>query len=296
MLENTALLYVNQSEFDARLTSYGITVLGAAIAALFHKGQTELCRAPYFAYSSMLFFFMAIAQLVWLSSIPAIIGGFLWIFMLVDVVVGLIVGYAYWVIAMARSRDAYGHGRMAFLALIPFGNLWLVLTRSKHAISASRVPTIPHLTGGVGIVTGVVLFFAGSTLLSVVQDKMNATVEVAAYDSKTQEAIIGELLGSEEGLRMTLQLIATEVTSQRIDEITKLQRIESDGTTLRYVYEVSSNAALLSESMKSSLLRKNCTLQALRSLIEAGATIEHVYRRSSGSEIGRVQVTQELCS
>ena len=81
--------------------------------------------------------------------------------MIISLVSLIAAGYFLCRIAMARSRDAYGHGRMAFLAFIPYANFWLLLTPSKKAISANRAPTIPLLSGGLGVLTGFVLLAAG---------------------------------------------------------------------------------------------------------------------------------------
>lgn len=48
-------------------------------------------------------------------------------------------------------------------------------------------------------------------------------------------------------------------------------------------------------SMQTDLVLHNCTLEALRPVIEAGATVEHVYWRTDGSEIGVVTVTRDIC-
>ncbi len=122
MLEDIAIQYVSQTEDSLRLISYVITIAGAVAAATFHKSSAELRRAPYFAYSGLLFFIAAASQLVWFGSISAMTGGFLWVLTLMDVIVGLGVGYAIGIIAMARSRDAFGHARMAALAFIPIAN------------------------------------------------------------------------------------------------------------------------------------------------------------------------------
>jgi len=68
-----------------------------------------------------------------------------------------------------------------------------------------------------------------------------------------------------------------------------------DGTTLRYIYEVSTNPEALPMSMRMGLVQHNCTYEALRPVIEAGATVEHVYQRTDGSEIGVVTVTRDIC-
>lgn len=294
MFEDLAIQYVSQTEESLRLISYGITIAGAVVAAIFHKSTAELRRAPYFAYSGLLFFIAAASQLVWFGSIPAMTGGFLWVFMLVDVVVGLGVGYAFGIIAMARSRDAYGHARIAFLAFIPIANFWLLLTPSKNEVSANRAPTIPLLTGALGVLTGFVLLFAGGALSVFIQVETNRMVAEAENDSEMRRAGVDMMLRGQ-GLEETLRQIAAEVPSQRVDETTTLLRVLGDGMTLRYVYEVSTNANALSMSMRTGFVRHNCTYEALRSVIEAGATVEHVYQQTDGAEIGVVTVTRDIC-
>lgn len=295
MLEEIAIQYVNQTEDRLRLISYGITIAGAVVAAIFHKSNAELRRAPYFAYSGLLFFIAAASQLIWFGSISAMIGGFLWIFMLVDVVVGLGVGYAFGIIAMARSRDGFGHARRAVLAFIPIANFWLLLTPSKGDVSANRAPTIPLLTGGLGVLTGFVLLFAGVALGTFIQVETDRIVAESENDPAMQRASIDMMLRAQ-GLEETLRQMAAEVPSQRVDEVTHLLRVLGDGTTLRYIYEVSTNPHTLPSSLPMGLIQQNCNYEALRPVIEAGAAIEHVYKRTDNSEIGIVTVTLDICN
>ncbi|KHQ54496.1 hypothetical protein [Mameliella alba] len=294
MLEDLAIQYVSQSEDSLRMISYGITIAGAVVAPFFHKSTAELQRAPYFAFSGLLFFIAATSQLVWFGSISAMTGGFLWVLMLVDVIVGLGVGYAFGIIAKARSRDAYGHARMAILAFIPIANFWLLLTPSKNDMSLNRAPTIPLLKGGLGVLTGFVLLFAGVALGAFIQVETNRMVAVAENDPAMQRAGIDMMLRGK-GLEETLRQIAAEVPSKRVDETTTLHRVLGDGTTLRFVYEVSTNPDALPVSMRMGLVQHNCTYEALRPVIEAGAKVEHVYQRSDGSEIGVVTITRDKC-
>ena len=59
MLEEIAIQYISQTEDSLRLISYGITIVGAIAAAIFHTSSAGLRRAPYFAYSGLLFFIAA---------------------------------------------------------------------------------------------------------------------------------------------------------------------------------------------------------------------------------------------
>ena len=222
------------------------------------------------------------------------IGGFLWVLVLVDVVVGLAVGYAIAMTAMARSRDAYGHARMAFLAFIPLANFWLLLAPTKNDLSPNSAPTIPLLTGALGVLTGFALLVAGIALGAFIQVETNRMVADAERDPGLQRTGVDIMLRGQ-GIEETLRQMAAEVPSQRVDETTILMRVVAEGTTLRYVYEVSTNLDSLPSSMRTGLVQHNCTYQALSPAIEAGAIIEHVYRRTDGGEIGVVTVTRAIC-
>lgn len=294
MLEEIAVQYVNQTEDTLRALSYGISIAGGIAAGIFHKSDSELRRAPYFAYAGLLFLITAASQLVWFGAVQAISGGYLWVLMLVDVVIGLGFGYGYGVIAMARSRDAYGHARNAFLAFVPFANLVLLLTPSKYEVSANRAATIPLLTGGVGVLTGFALFIAGIVISIFIKVEMGRMFENSAKDPTIQSQTIDMMLRSQ-GLEETLRRIALEVPRQRVDETTTLLRVEADRATIRYIYEVSTVVDQLPGSVRAGLVQQNCGYDFLQKLMKADATIEHVYRQSDGSSIGIVTVSRQIC-
>jgi len=294
MLEDIAIQYVGQTEIRLQLISYLFTVAGAIVAAIFHKSDITLQRSPYFAYSCILIFIAKGAQFVWLDPISAAVEGFLWVLMLNDLIVDLAIGYTLGIIAMARSRDAYGHARKAFLAFIPVANLWLFLARSKDGGLAVRSSTPPLLTGRLGVLTGCALFIASFVLGAFFQmeaARMAAEVE----NSPTMGRAVVEMRLRSQGVEKVLGQIAAEVPPQKVDETTDLLRVEGIGTTLRYTYEVSTNPAALPATLRTNLLQEICTREGLRPLIEAGATIDYVFDRTDGSEIGVVSVTRDMC-
>jgi uncharacterized membrane protein len=295
MLEDVAVQYVFQSEEDLRIIGFGLTVVGAVIAGLRNKSSDELRRAPYFAYTALLFFVASVSQLVWLGSIPAMTGGYLWAFMLVDVVVWLTVGYAVGVIALARSRDAYGHGGMAFLAFIPLGNFWLLLTGSKNAASPNNTPTIPLLSGAVGVVTGFALLISGVALSAFIQTETERLAVLAQDDPALQEVGLDMMLQSS-GVEATLQEVAMSMpTPSKVDEITTIVQVAAEGRELIYIYELASSATSLPEAMRTNLSDQNCNYAPLRPLFDAGATLVHIYRGLDGIEIGTIKVDRAAC-
>ena len=62
----------------------------------------------------------------------------------------------------------------------------------------------------------------------------------------------------------------------------------SSRRSLRYVYEISSDPKKLSILMREGLVQQNCTYEGLKPVVEAGATIEHLYLRSDGTKIDTV--------
>jgi hypothetical protein len=294
MIENIAIQYFFQTQYNLWLISFGIIIVGAIASGIFHNSSVELRRVPYFFYTGLLLFIAATSQLVWLGFIPAFKGGFLWVFMLSDVIVGLTVGYAFGIIAMARSRDAYGHARMAPLVFIPVASFWLLLTSSKNKKSANRGLTIRLLTGAFGVLAGFVLIGASGGVRAYIQAE-TARMEARIEDDPAMQRTAIDMMLRSQGIEETLLQLASEVPSLRVDETTNLLRAVGDGTILRYVYEVSTNVGVLPLSMRTGLVQQNCTYDLLRPLIEAGAIIEHIYKRTDGSEIGVVTVTRDDC-
>jgi hypothetical protein len=295
MLEDIAIQYINQSEDRLKLIGYGLTILGAIVAGVMNKSEVEIARAPYFAYSALIVLAVYAVQIVWLETLGAMAGGYLWVLMIVSALASAVSGFFFGRIAMARSRDAYGHGRMAVLAFIPLANLWLLLTPSKHTMSANRTPTIPLLTGGLGVVSGFVMLIAAVAVTVFIEQEANRMVERAQTEPASQQAGIEFMIRSQ-GLEETLRLMAAESqTPITVNEVTTLAQIEADGSQLRRTYVVDLDLATISEEFRAESANGICAYGPFIPLLRAGATIREVYVEADGSPIGAVMVTREAC-
>ncbi len=194
-MEELAFQYATLSESDRGLVLWVITVIGAIVAAFTTRSASELQRAGYFAFSGMLFLLMIFVSVgtmtfafsgmffllmtfisvgtMTLLLVQAIVGGFSWVIAGLEILIILVFGFFFGRVAMARSRDAYGHSGMAVLAFVPLANLWLLFTPSKNKISANRVPTIPLLSGGLGVVSGLVMLIAGQLFRPIMRSKQS---------------------------------------------------------------------------------------------------------------------------
>jgi hypothetical protein len=295
MLENLAFEFVNLSVQNRRLIGFGLMVVGAIVAGLTHQSASELRRAPYFAFSCLLILLSVSGQLVWLESSAAMSNGYLWVLMFCDMLVDVLVGYGFGVVGIARSLDAYGQRRMAVLAFIPIANLWLLLTPSKNDTSVNRMSTPRAFTGETGVLLGFGVTFAGIILGIAIGKEVERRATVAQSDPAVQRVGVDLMIRSK-GLDSTLRQLAQEVPiPDTIDDTTTLIRVEGNGSTLRYTYQVSTEVGDLPESYSAELVAQNCNFIAMRPVIDAGGGLQHVYLRKDGSEIGTVSVNKYIC-
>lgn len=294
-MEYIAIRYVSLEESELRGIFTLFAIAGGVLSALTRTIEYELARAPYFAYSMLIYLFVAATQLVWLGSIDAMLGGYLFALMAVDVVSGVVGGYALAGIATARSRNAFGHGRAAALAFIPLANLVLLFARPR-ANSAAGSGAIPLFSGGLGVFSAFFCLIGTIALSAYITTESQRIVEEAAatdpaFQTKSLETGIVGL-----GINETLRQLASEVpVPEALDEVTTLVRVDADGDTLRYVYELSGEVTSIPFSMRVSLVNSNRKLPFFEPVFKADGSIQHLYLGQDGSEVGRVDVTRQAC-
>ncbi len=295
MIEDLALRFANQEEDTLQQIGVGLFVFGAIIAAMVTRSKIEIARAPYFAYSALVFFAVSAVQIVWLQTGPAMAGGYLWVWVTISLAASIASGYLYCRIALARSRDAYGNGRMAILGFIPFAHFWLLLTPSKDAVSANRVPMIPLLSGGLGVLTGLVSLAAGVGVAVYIDAQSRMLSQQIQTDSVAQQVWVDSMIRSQ-GLEETLRYLAAEAqTPIAVDEVTTLAMIEAAGTQLRRTYVVDFEGMRMTEEFRTRSRNGICAWQAFEPILRAHGSIQEIYVEGSGREIGSVMVTRDEC-
>ena len=125
-------------------------------------------------------------------------------------------------------------------------------------------------------------------------------IERAGSDSDigtdTAVAVLQSAIRSQ-GLPEVIQMVAEAAKPYRIDEYAEVERFEADGTILRYLYRVQWDTAALPPELAEALRADNCGNPAIRVLLDAEATVEHVFRRADTlATIGTVEVTGAHCA
>ena len=295
MLEETAIRFVSQQETNLQGIVLSLIILGAIIAGISTRSKIEITRAPYFAYLGLIIFGYSGVQLVWLLSGNAIAGGYLWALVAMSLSASIVAAYLFCIVAMARSRDAYGHGRMSILAFIPIANFWLLLTRSNNENSSNRARTARLLTGGLGVLTGFVLFVASIGVNAYIEYQ-NREIEIPAeIEADTQKTAVDSIIRSH-GMEEALRILAAEVqTPLEVDEATTLARIEADGLQLRRTYVVDIEGWEMTEDFRSTSRNGICAWPPFEPILRARGSVREVYVESGGKAIGSVLVTRSEC-
>ena len=297
MLEDLAIQLVSQSEGTLTGLGLGMAIVGAIIAAMVTRSNVEIARAPFFAYAALIIFAGSAVQIVWLAAVPAAIGGYLWVLAAISLAAAIASGYFVCLLAMARSRDAYGHARMAFLAFIPIANLWLLVVRSKNEMSANRAPTIPLLSGGLGVLTGFCFLAAAAGVNAYFNQQARMLEQKVQSEPPSDQAVIDDMIRSN-GLEQTLRTMAAESAAQMpiaIDEVTTLAKIEAAGTRLRRTYIVDIDGWTVTEEHRARSNNAICTWPPFQPILQAGGAIREVYVERNGREIGALTVTRNDC-
>lgn len=296
MLEELAVHVVTYDEDILGSILIGVGLIGFATALIFQRRQKyELQRAPYFAISMLLYFSITMLNFIWLFSFTAMHFGVLWI------VVGIVfsgiavIMYFYGMLALARSRDAFGHGRYAILAVIPLANFVLLLQASRNAVSSNRFPTITLLSGKLGVISGFVMATVSVALGTFLGRQSNKILADAQNNPAAQSVVIDYMVRTQ-GVEGTLKKVVSDShTPIVVDEVTTLTRIEAGGNRLRRTYVVNLENISLNRNFWAGIEKNICSYGPFSPLLHEGAAIEEVYVKPDGLLIGTLVVTQESC-
>jgi hypothetical protein len=295
MLEDVAHNYINQSEQVIRAFNMGSILAGATLAALTTSSKSEIQRGSYLALISLVTLGIAVTQLAWLWGTQAMAAGYLWTLMSLDLLASFAAGIALCRLAMARARDATGRPGYALLAFIPIANLFLVFGRSAKSESPNRKPLPALLRGFPGLITCIVATGAAVTVaasLSVLQKQQAENIE----DQPLSQLAAVESMLRTKGVSGTLKAIASQASLPvAIDNVTKLTRVEAEGSQLRRTFVVSATNVSMTVDMRTRVQNAVCASPFFVALLRSGASVREMYIKPDGTQIGVYLITRDSC-
>ena len=293
-LENAAMSYL---VFASEYEGYNLLIVyfSALCFGLVKPVGFRLQRGTYFLNSALIILAGSLSQMIWFIAAPAIANNFISVLVLIDIGAWIASGYAFVVIAKARSNDAYGHARYAALAFIPIANLWLLFTPSKDKFTLKLSPL---LTGGTAVILGLVLSVAGRGLAIGIQNSIEDYVaDNTTYETSTKinERWISYYISNGDIEEAILFLKSGESIGSKIDELTILEDIEVRNETMEYRFRIL-DTSITGFSQQQRNTWENYVCNNYPQMIDAGAMIVWHYYSSSEPVLARIIGNSEVCS
>lgn len=187
MLEDFALRYFDASLTRLALLSWLIIVAGGVVGWLMPQRVTGITRAPYFAIKGALVLALAqISHIAMQMTVPSLLGEWFWAVLTMQAAALFLYGLLLVRLSAARSRDAFGHGNLALLCLVPLLSLILTFKRSKGDPALRQIGNRSLLTGQMGVFVGGVLLVLSVALNNYVQEEQAKRLAQADQDHRLE--------------------------------------------------------------------------------------------------------------
>jgi hypothetical protein len=286
MLDRWAYAMQGWGEFELILTAFGMLLAGFLLGLLIRRGgQAEMHRAPYVALVGLLTAGVGALPYLFLFTLKAQAMGLFGVLFLGVFALLALAGLIFGVLAHARSVNAYGNGRGAWMGVVPFANLVLMGVAPK--VESQMNPVLSTLLVVIGI-SGLV---GGRVLDRLVSDTLE---DAPAESTETIADAITSQIGVQ-GIESVLAEIAMQTGRTQVDSETVLVRADAAGSTLHFVYEVSSLAAQAGPLLEPAVRQNTCDNPVSLALMDGGATLVMDYNGPDGVQVISVTMVKRDC-
>ena len=193
MLEDFAISLTLQSEAALMAWGIGVSLLGFVLALRICRNSLwSLRRVPYFIAFAGIFVLSSLLPLAWMATFEAMKHGVLWLLVALAFLGIAAFGYVYGMISHARSVSGYGDGSSAWMAFVPFANLFLLF---KAPLQKDETNSAARMAGNsVGVVLGLFLLALGQGITKASDDVLNNMSDRAGADVEFQSISIEAML------------------------------------------------------------------------------------------------------
>lgn len=291
MLNDFALDFIIRNDHQLWSGSLYLGMVGGALSALLSRQTGLMTRAPYFLGNAIIVFVAALSMALLIPSAATVEGETTWLFVLCWALVQAACGFFLWRLAMARSRDAYGHAKAAMIAFVPLVNVWLMAVPSRE--EERDIRPFWRRRGFVYVLAGLGLLGWGHFATGKIAERFR----VAAIQEGTLPVDLElQYLVNKDGLEKTLAFLAqTLKLPARINDILVLFDHEAEGNTYRKFFIVDAETLPASFDLAGSVRTKRCADKADIVLLRAGAVLEEDYYSRNGDPLRKVAVTAGDC-
>lgn len=292
-MERLAFAYMNLDPWMLKGVTILALVLGSLAYYLTRSSFPSVSRLAYLCWLAVLLPLSAFESLIWVYAPEAAASQLLPALIIGEVVLFILIGYAFGPVLAGRSNNAYGTAGRWWFGYIPFVNLALFYTASREARQAGRKWL---WLGGVGcVLSGLVVYGVTAQVQKI---SLGIVSKISAQEGARSPAYTASMIRGGLDVRPlpdTLEKLASQVkTPQRVDEATVLVYVGSHGDMLRYEYDVASEASSLPPVIVDRISSVFC-YGGLAPVIEAGATIKAIYSNSAKMLMADLEINQDIC-
>jgi hypothetical protein len=295
LIENLAVAFATAVEANDNIYVLILCVLSLIIGVTFTV-EKKIGRGSYFLYTMLIGLFLAIKNIVWVTSALALANNFLSLLVLSDILVLFIAAYFLVITAKSRSNDIYGHSRYAILAFIPIGNLWLIFGNSKDKKDTDKSLLNGVLAALIGILVLVTTIIASISINSFVVDENRMKFINDDDRKKIRNRFFSYHLhfGNITDALNYLKSLETDIIGTKIDNITIVESVEVYDDTIVYQYFITDDTInAFTQTWKDNLVNTLCT--DFKQIITNNGKFLYNYRSNKVSEIENVFVDEKAC-
>jgi len=292
MLDTVVAHYMTLSWWSFLSLHLGAVILGGGFSALRVERQFELYRAPYFAASESARLLIWVPKFSSLVMIDAIENDVAWMIVASNFALFVSVGYVTGVIGAARSRNAFGHSKAAFLAFIPGVHLYLYFVRARDTAPAHSWITPAPFRGSRGVTLGLLCLLTINALDTFVFDDNRKFVNPSEL-SRREKIAFADFLIDGLGLPGALRVEGANLDMSRVPDRYTVERRYAIQNSVFLVYNAPGGRGSI-EDDKSWFVSWICRKYRIRLYLKRGADWNHVFRLPDGSKT-TIRIDEETC-
>jgi hypothetical protein len=293
-IEELAVELVSDPQIS-RLAPYAVLLVGFLIAlGRRQKSVWTLRRLLYFVYFTLIILAYRLIAFLHLAANGANEHGLVWLMLCAEVFSFAAIGYLLGVISHGRSVSAFGHGRHAWMGIVPLVNLVLFF---KKAIEPSGPRNAQYIIGvAAGIAIGLSILFLTFKItqeanqLSISSTSINWEAAEQTFLDAAQDPNKTPLL---EGI---VRLAEASEPSGRDAKGLGFARSEAMGITLRKVFYAQEGIRSVLDDPDADKVSQYCELPQINSLLAAGIVVQVQFLALDETELGSYMLNRETCA
>lgn len=281
-------------EIEITAINFGLILLGGLIGAAVFSPKFTLRRVSYVWWFVGATLALSVSQFVWVFAAVAANAGLLSPLILLGFGTFFIYGIVIYYGAAARSEHITGDRTMTWMAFVPIANLWLFF-KPSGALAREQAP---KRSKAATYILDPILVLAALVILGLVQVLDRVMEDLPVLNEDDSAALLQQIIASqtpEESFAQVAQLAQSELP-QRIDEITVLREVRSEGLTLRYIYGIEEQITGFNSNFETQLVASICAPEVFASEIARGGRVIYEYFGPEGQFVNAFEITQDDCT